>query len=502
MAIKRKAVVKGDSNLFKRRKGKASQEAEEKDEAMEVEVKDAEEEPDEDEEEAEEAEEVVTETAEEKVAREEKETVASRTKELKGMYMDKLKELVSGKGLELGKKEEMIQALLKCEAKERSQTREHEAKLRAAVIQKQQELSALSAPMLKQLCTKQGIGGMLSKQARVEELLKQWQAEGGVEKALAKMAQEAREEELKSMDEQALKKLCDAGGVNAFVKEVMVERIVRCEGSNGRFDPPAKQKEPEPEEPVSKKGSMVDAILANEARLKKEKELQQQEEEKAQNKFKEFKAMSIDELKKALAKKGKKDVTGKKDDLAQAMFVLHMEAEEEAKKKAKLQAMGLEQLKKLAVSRGLQIDTKKVDKIVHALLEEEARLREATAAYEVELQKVLATKKEELEGKTGNELKDLCVSKGLPAGVGKEPRIERLLEEAKTSGEMDKILVAKARERRTGELLSEGIEVLHKLCVQLEVDPLMKDVMIERLIAHESAFGLIKVEKKGRASKK
>merc|ERR1711972_13356 len=226
------------------------------------------------------------------------------------------------------------------------------------------------------------------------------------------------------------------------------------------------------------------------------------EEEKAQNKFKEFKAMSIDELKKALAKKGKKDVTGKKDDLAQAMFVLHMEAEEEAKKKAKLQAMGLEQLRKLAVSRGLQIDTKKVDKIVHALLEEEARLREATSAYEVELQKVLATKKEELEGKTGNELKDLCVSKDLPAGAGKEPRIERLLEEAKTSGEMDKILIAKKRDRRTGELLSEGIEVLHKLCVQLGVDPLMKDVMIERLIAHESAFGPIKVEKKGKASKK
>jgi len=494
MAIKRKAVVKGDSNLFKRRKGKV----EEKDAAMEEEVKDAEEEP----EEEEEAEEAVTETAEEKMAREEKETAASRAKELKGMYMDKLKELISSKGLEVGKKEDMVQAILKLEAKERSQVREYEAKLRSAVVKKQQELSALSAPELKQLCTKHGIAGTLSKQARVEELLKRWQAEGGVEKALVQMAHEAREHELKSMDEQALKKLCDAGAVNPFVKEVMVERLVRCEAGNGRFDPPAKQKEPEAEEPVSKKGSMVDAILANEARLKKEKELQQQEEEQAQKKFKEFKAMSIEELKKALAKKGKKDAAGKKDDLAQALFVLHMQAEEDAKKKTKLQAMGLEQLKKLAASKGLQIDTKKVDKMVDALLEEEARVREATAVYEAKLQEVLAKKKEDLEGKTGNELKDLCVSKGLPAGVGKEPRIERLLEEARASGEMDKILAAKAREARTTELLAEGIETLHKLCVQLAVDPLMKDVMIERLLAHESAFGPIKIEKKGKASKK
>lgn len=282
-----------------------------------------------------------------------------------------------------------------------------------------------------------------------------------------------------------------------------MERIVRCEAGKGCFDPPVAQEEPEPEEPLSKKGSMVDNILANEARLKKEKELQQQEEEQAQKKFKEFKAMSVEELKKALAKKGKKDAAGKKDDLAQMLFVLHMQAEEDAKKKAKLQAMGLEQLKKLAASKGLQTDKKdKVEKLVDALLAEEKRHREATVAYEAKLQEVLAKKKEELEGKTGNELKDLLVSKGLSAGVSKESRIERLLEEAKASGEMDKILIARTREARTAELQAEGIEVLQKMCVQLEVDPLMRDVMIERLLAHESTFGIIKMDKKGKGSKK
>lgn len=503
MAIKRKAVVKGDSSLFKKRCGEPSKKVE-KDEAMGEDAKDGEEEHEEQEEEEQEE---GAETVEEKAAREEREAAASRAKELKGMYIDQLKELASSKGLEPGKKEEMIKAVLNLEAQERSRVREHEAKLRAAVVQKQEELSSLSAPELKQLCSEKGIGGVLSKQARVEELLKQWQAQGGVEKALTRMAQAAREEELRSMDEIALKQLCDAGAVNPFVREVIVERIVRREASMGRFNPPTAQKELEkelePEEPVSKKGSMVDAILANEARLKHEKELQQQQEEQAQKKFKEFKAMSIEELKKALAKEGKKDATGKKDELAQALFVLHMQAEEEAKKKAKLQALGLEQLKKLAASRGLQTEKKeKAEKLVDALLAEEKRLHEATVAYEAKLQEVLAKKKEELEEKTANELKDLCVSKGLPQGVGKEPRIERLLEEAKTSGEADKILMAKAREERTAELQAENIEALQKLCVQLEVEPLIKDIMIERLIAHESTCGPIKLDKKGRASKK
>jgi len=156
--------------------------------------------------------------------------------------------------------------------------------------------------------------------------------------------------------------------------------------------------------------------------------------------------------------------------------------------------------KKASLGVGMR-KKEKAEKLVDALLAEEKRLHEATVAYEAKLQEVLAKKKEELEEKTANELKDLCVSKGLPVGVGKESRIERLLGEAKTSGEADKILMAKAREDRTAELQAEKIEALQKLCVQLEVEPLIKVVMIERLIAHESTFGPIKLDKKGKASK-
>merc|ERR1712032_1013587 len=259
-------------------------------------------------------------------------------------------------------------------------------------------------------------------------------------------------------------------------------------------------------EPATQKGNMVDAILANEARLKKEKLLQQQEEELAQKKLKEVKAMSIEELKKALAKKGKKDAVGKKDDLAQALFVFHMQEAEDAKRKAKLQAMGLEQLMRLAASRGLETNKKeKPAKLVESLLAEEARLRKAAAAYELKVQEVLAKKKEELESKTGSGLKDLCVGKGLPAGAGKESRIERLLGEARESGEVDKILVAMARTARTTELHMEDTEALQKLCVKLGADPFMKDVMVERLISHESTFGPIKLDataKKGKGSRK
>merc|ERR1719161_3303786 len=135
---------------------------------MEEEPKDEEVEEQEGEEEEE------TETPEEIAARQEKETVAARTKELKGMYIDELKNLASKKGLDVSKKDDIIKAVLSCEAKERAKVREHEAKIRTVVGNKKQELEDMSIPDLKRLCTEKGIGGVLSKQARVEQLMKQW----------------------------------------------------------------------------------------------------------------------------------------------------------------------------------------------------------------------------------------------------------------------------------------------------------------------------------------
>merc|ERR1719311_624209 len=115
----------------------------------------------------------------------------------------------------------MIEAVVAHEAKARADVREHAAKIRAVVMSKKEELEALSAPELKELCVAKGITGLLAKPARVEQLLKQWHEDDGVNKALAKLARDAREAELVAMDKVTLQKFCNQAGVDPFVKEVI-----------------------------------------------------------------------------------------------------------------------------------------------------------------------------------------------------------------------------------------------------------------------------------------
>merc|ERR1712137_1470834 len=141
----------------------------------------------------------------------------------------------------------------------------------------------------------------------------------------------------RTMDTSKLRKVCEKAGVNPFVKEVVVDRIVRCEASQGRFLPPvAPADEEEQDQTSGKKGSMVDAILANEAQRKKEKERQEQQAEALAKKVKELKAMSLDDLKKTISKKGQ-EPAGKKEDLVQALLLIYEQEEKIAAKKAKLQ---------------------------------------------------------------------------------------------------------------------------------------------------------------------
>merc|ERR1712014_124450 len=138
----------------------------------------------------------------------------------------------------------------------------------------------MSVPDLKDLCSSKGITGVLSKPVRVENLLKLWQQDDGVNKGLAQMALEKREAELAATDNAALLMLCDKVGVEAFVKEVMVERLLRHETEAGRFVRPTAEQEVKEEAPVAaKKGDVVAALLASEAKRKKEMEFKKQQEE-------------------------------------------------------------------------------------------------------------------------------------------------------------------------------------------------------------------------------
>merc|ERR1719262_562708 len=106
----------------------------------------------------------------------------------------------------------MIEAVVAQEAKTRAEAREHERKVRAAVVNKRDELEALPAPELKELCVAKGIAGVLAKPARVEQLLNLWLEDGGVDKALGKKAREAREAEFVAMDKATLQKFCAQAG--------------------------------------------------------------------------------------------------------------------------------------------------------------------------------------------------------------------------------------------------------------------------------------------------
>jgi len=164
-----------------------------------------------------------------------------------------------------------------------------------------EELEALTIPELRDRCTEEDVkGGHMTKQARIEALIKQWQEDDGVDKALAQMAHDARESELASMDAQALKELCEKAGIDPCVKEVMVDRIVKCENSAGRFGRPTLEREKKETLVTATGGDMVDALLASEANRKRERELEKQEEEAAAKRRADLKNKSLEELKNRL----------------------------------------------------------------------------------------------------------------------------------------------------------------------------------------------------------
>jgi hypothetical protein len=89
--------------------------------------------------------------------------------DLKIKVLDRL--IPTDLGLQAGKRDDMMKAVLKHEAKQRTQVCKDEAKIRDAVVEKQEELEATGSPELKKLCTFAGISGSLSKPERVERVL-------------------------------------------------------------------------------------------------------------------------------------------------------------------------------------------------------------------------------------------------------------------------------------------------------------------------------------------
>jgi len=492
MAIKCKAVIKSSSGIFKRARGKAGSKPQEKsqEEPREVEEQVAEGEA--------QAEQISEEDAASKLA---EEVVGARKKELKSMPVADLKTLLEGKGLETGKKDDMVQTLLNFEAQLRAADQAKAARTKAVILNQKAEFEGLSASDLKERCAAHGITGVLSKHDRVEKLLQLWLQDDGIDKALAQLERAKRESELAGMDKHALSLLCRKLGVDPAVKEVMVDRLLRFEVQCGRFDPPKAEPEKSSVLTPGPNEDMVQFLLATEAQRKKDRELKQQQEEAATKKRKELKALPVDELKKLLSNKGLDLPSGKKEDLVEALVYVIFQEEKLTTRKAELKALAKDELKKLVTSMGLQTGEK--DSMVEVILSHEAKVREDLKTYAVKLEAALAKKKEELEAMTFAELKDLCLAKNLKSGAGKKECVDRLLEGARSDpADLHRALSLEARAQRRATLLNAEAAALEDLCKAAKVDFLVKEVMVERILAHEDEFGLAVAEPPTKKAKK
>jgi len=122
-----------------------------------------------------------------------------------------------------------------------------------------------------------------------------------------------------------------------------------------------------------------------------------------------------------------------------------------------------------------------------SLLTFEAKARADARAHEAKVRDVLNKKRKEFALKTNQELKDMCVSRGLRPGASKKERVDRLVSFARENGEVEKVLVAMAREERRDELLAMDDQALMNLCTTRGVNPLVKAIMVDRLLLSEKS---------------
>merc|ERR1711920_802218 len=378
--------------------------------------------------------------------------------------------------------------------------RAHQAKIRGIVQKKSDEFEALSIADLK---VRANLKGRVSKTDCIQQLLKTWQDDDGVDKALAEEAKKERREELFAKDNIWLLKHCDKHHIDPYVLEVMVDRILEHETRHEKYAPPTQLTQDKPAETVAKGGDLVEALLASEASRKREMELQKAREAADMAKVKELNALSVDALKKLLSKKGG-EVDGKKEDLVKAAFNLAKEEQAIEERKHELKAMGMKELKQLLTTHGLEAPGKIPD-MVSAVLKYEQRVQEEIRAYEAKVRDLTEQKKDEFERMSLGDLKQLLVAKGLKAGVSKADRAQRLAEEAQKDGSIAKKVSQMTRVERKQELLKMDKAAVLDLCHELEIDPVMKDIMVQRIMSYETdiAEGFLEPElKKQKASKK
>merc|ERR1712187_109581 len=114
-----------------------------------------------------------------------------------------------------------------------------------------------------------------------------------------------------------------------------------------------------------------------------------------------------------------------------------------------------------------------------------------------------AKKKTELEAMSADELKELCANKGLKLGTNKGERLTSLISALRDDDEVHETLEKMAREARKTALAAFEKPALLELCTELQVDPLVPQVMVELVFEHEIESGSTKqpAAKKARVAK-
>jgi hypothetical protein len=306
------------------------------------------------------------------------------------------------------------------------------------------------------------------------------------------MAVQERQAELAAMENSDLIELCDKAGVDPLLKEVMVDRLIKHEGAAGRFARPETHNDEEMEDSTKEgKADLVDAVLADEKKRKKQNDLKRKHEEAEEKKRNEVQSMSVDELKKVLTKKGQ-DATGKKSELVETLMAITKQEEALAARRTKLRALGIDELRSMLTERNVKAPQKK-DAMISAIFEHDERTQREVEAHKARAMEMEAKKKEELQGHSANELKDMCAAKGLRLGRNGDERVATLLEAARADGEIDRLVTAAMRDARKDELLAMDKEALKALCDPAGIDVMVKDVVIERILSHESENGRVAV---------
>jgi len=306
------------------------------------------------------------------------------------------------------------------------------------------------------------------------------------------------------MDKQALRKICEKAGIDIFLKDVMVDRVVMHESEKGCFLKPVSNLEQDLADATPKlapnlpKADLVGALLMKQMEENKKCEKEAEEATKLAQKVKELNKKPADELKKLLKKKKVEVQNEKKDEMVKALINADIAEEVAVSIRGKLTSMSPEALAKLVVARGLNTSKSK-NAMVDAILAHEADVKKKCEAFEAEISKVAATEKQALQSKTAGELKEMCSEKGLAAGLSKEDRINRLVEAVLKSGDLDAVAAKTLRNERKQSLDSMDKATLVQLCEDLGINTLVKEVMVERILSHEAEIGE-PVPKKARKS--